>query len=308
MRVCRIFIWLHILCSFLVKVSAYVAAGEGVAHDHNFVGSDETPLRNLQGDVAAQGEKMSTLTSRASSDRATVAAQAKMLEELLGRLEKQDSKFSELIAELNNKISEQDRKNIELNNKIAELREQDEKHTEEISIKNEEIAAQAINLSALRERDVEREAQIATLKRRLQEREEDERRRALQNADRDDAYGAGGGGVKEAGVGPDGQPQSRRRATASTSDANLVKLRAEGKKLVIYGDVDIKGDVVVRGRSYGSLLGAAPTPLPTLSGAPTESPTPRPSTPPTESPTPIPSTPRPSGSPTQSPTSFTYGK
>mgnify|MGYP004248738417 CR=1 FL=1 len=262
MRVCRIIIWLHILCSFVV--SAY---GEGAAHDHNFVGSDETPLRNLLDDVAAQGEKMSTPTSKTSNDRATVAAQAKLLEELLGRLEKQDSKFSELIAE------------------------QDDK-----------IAKQAIDLSALRERDVEREAQIATLKRRLQEREEDERRRALQNADRDDAYGAGGGGVKEAGVGPDGQPQSRRRATASTSDANLVKLRAEGKKLVIYGDVDIKGDVVVRGRSYGSLLGAAPTPLPTLSGAPTESPTPRPSTPPTESPTPIPSTPRPSGPPTPSPT------
>ena len=227
---------------------------------------------------------MPTLTSRASSDRATVAAQAKLLEERLGRMEKQDSKFSELIAELNHKITEQD-----------------QKHTEDISIKNEEIAAQAIDLSALRERDVEREAQIATLKRRLQEREEDERRRALQNADRDDAYGAGGGGVKEAGVGPDGQPQSRRRATASrsTSDANLVKLRAEGKKLVIYGDVDIKGDVVVRGRSYGSLLGAAPTPLPTPSGAPTESPTPRSSTPPT---------PRPSGPPTPSPTSFTYGK
>ena len=286
MRVGRIIIWLHILCSFVV--SAY---GEGAAHNHNFVGSDETPLRNLQGDVAAQGEKMSTRTSKTSSDRATVAAQAKMLEELLGRLEKQDSKFSELIAELNHKITEQD-----------------EKHAEDISIKNEEIAAQAIDLSALRERDVEREAQIATLKRRLQEREEDERRRALQNADRDDAYGAGGGGVKEAGVGPDGQPQSRRRATASTSDANLVKLRAESNKLVIYGDVDIKGDVVVRGRSYGSLLGAAPTPLPTLSGAPTESPTPRPSTPPTESPTPIPSTPRPSGPPTPSPTSFTYGK
>ena len=212
---------------------------------------------------------MPTLTSRASSDRATVAAQAKMLEELLGRLEKQD-----------NKIAQQDDK----------------------------IAKQAIDLSALRERDVEREAQIATLKRRLQEREEDERRRALQNADRDDAYGAGGGGVKEAGVGPDGQPQNRRRATASTSDANLVKLRAEGKKLVIYGDVDIKGDVVVRGRSYGSLLGAAPTLLPTLGGAPTESPTPRPSTPPTESPTPIPSTPRPPEPPTRSPTSFTYGK
>ena len=289
MRVCRIILWLHILCSFVV--SAY---GEGAARDPNFVGSDETPLRNLLDDVAAQGEKMSTRTSKASSDRATVAAQAKLLEELLGRLENQDSKFSELIAELNSKISEQDRKNIELNNKIAE---QDSK-----------IAAQAIDLSALRERDVEREAQIATLKRRLQEREEDERRRALQNADRDDAYGAGGGGVKEAGVGPDGQPQSRRRATASTSDANLVKLRAEGKKLVIYGDVDIKGDIVVRGRSYGSLLGAAPTPLPTLSGAPTESPTPRPSTPPTESPTPIPSTPIPSGPPTPSPTSFTYGK
>ena len=285
MRVCRIVIWLHILCSFVV--SAY---GEGAAHDHNFVGSDETPLRNLQGDVAAQGEKISTLTSRASSDRATVAAQAKLLEELLGRLEKQDSKFSELIAELNNKIAEQDKK-----------------HAEDISIKNEEIAAQAIDLSVLRERDVEREAQIATLKRRLQEREEDERRRALQSADRDDAHG-GGGGVKEAGVGPDGQPQSRRRATASTSDANLVKLRAEGKKLVIDGDVDIKGDIVVRGRSYGSLLGAAPTPLPTLSGAPTESPTPRPSKPPTESPTPRPSTPRPSGPPTLSPTSFTYGK
>ena len=319
MRVCRRILWLNILCSFAVKISAYVAAGEGAAHDHNFVGSDETPLRNPQDDGAAQGEKMSTLTSRASSDRATVAAQAKLLEELLGRLEKQDSKFSELIAELNSKISEQDRKNIELNNKIAE---QDKKHTDDISIKNEEvaelnhkiaeqdskIAAQAIDLSALRERDVEREAQIATLKRRLQEREEDERRRALQNADRDDAYGAGGGGVKEAGVGPDGQPQSRRRATASTSDANLVKLRAEGKKLVIDGDVDIKGDVVVRGRSYGSLLGAAPTPLPTLSGAPTESPTPRPSTPPTESPTPMPSTPRPSGPPTPSPTSWTYGK
>ena len=287
MRVCRIIIWLHILCSF-------VPAGEGAAHDHNFVGSDETPLRNLQDDVAAQGEKMSTPTSRASSDRATVAAQAKMLEELLGRLEKQDSKFSELIAESNNKIAEQGDKIAEQDNKIAQ---QDDK-----------IAKQAIDLSALRERDVEREAQIATLKRRLQEREEDERRRGLQNADRDDAYGAGGGGVKEAGVGPDGQPQSRRRATATTSDANLVKLRAEGKKLVIYGDVDIKGDVVVRGRSYGSLLGAAPTPLPTLSGAPTESPTPRPSTPPTESPTPIPSTPRPSGPPTPSPTSFTYGK
>jgi len=262
---------------------------------------------------------MSTQTSRASSDRATqgekLSTQAKMLEELLGRLEKQDSKFSELIAELNNNISEQGKKIVKQDNKIreqdkkiAELRKQDEKHTQDISIKDEEIAAQAIDLSALRERDVEREAQIATLKRRLQEREEDERRRALQNADRDDAYGAGGGGVKEAGVGPDGQPQSRRRATASTSDANLVKLRAEGKKLVIYGDVDIKGDVVVRGRSYGSLLGAAPTPLPTLSGAPTESPTPRPSTPPTESPTPIPSTPRPSGPPTPSPTSFTYGK
>ena len=209
---------------------------------------------------------------------------------------------------MNNKISEQGRKIVKQDNKIAELREQDEKHAQGISIKNEEIAAQAIDLSALRERDVEREAQIATLKRRLQEREEDERRRALQSADRDDAHGAGGGGVKEAGVGPDGQPQSRRRATASTSDANLVKLRAEGKKLVIYGDVDIKGDVVVRGRSYGSLLGAAPTPLPTLSGAPTESPTPRPSTPPTESPTPIPSTPIPSGPPTPSPTSFTYGK
>ena len=282
MCVCRIIIWLHILCSSVVKISAY---GEGAAHDHNFVGSDETPLRNLQGDVAAQGEKMSTLTSRASSDRATVAAQAKMLEELLGRLEKQDSKFSELIAELNNKFLEQDRKNIELNkkiteqgrkitkqdNKIAELCEQDEKHAEDISIKNEEIAELNSKIAALREQ-------------------------------------AGDGGVKEAGVGPDGQPQSRRRATASTSDANLVKLRAEGKKLVIDGDVDIKGDIVVRGRSYGSLLGAAPTPLPTLSGAPTESPTPRPSTPPTESPTPIPSTPRPSGSPTQSPTSFTYGK
>ena len=315
MRVCRIIIWLNILCSFVVKVSAYVAAGEGAAHDQIFFGSDETPLRNLQGDVAAQGEKMSTWTSKTSSDHATVAAQAKMLEELLGRLEKQDSKFSELIAELNdkiaalnNKLAEQDRKNIELNNKIAELREQDEKHAQDISIKNKEIAKQAIDLSALRERDVEREAQIATLKRRLQEREKDERRRALQNADRDDAYGAGGGGVKEAGVGPDGQSQSRRRATASTSDANFIKLRAEGKKLVIEGDVDIKGDVVVRGRSYGSLLGAAPTPLPTLSGAPTESPTPRPSTPPTESPTPRPSTPRPSGPPTPSPTSFTYGK
>ena len=56
----------------------------------------------------------------------------------------------------------------------AAMREQDEKHAEDISIKNEEIAAQAIDLSALRERDVEREAQIATLKRRLQEREEDE--------------------------------------------------------------------------------------------------------------------------------------
>ena len=188
MRVCRRILWLNILCSFAVKISAYVAAGEGAAHDHNFFSSDETPLRNLQGGVAAQGEKMSTLTSRASSDRATVAAQAKVLEERLGRLEKQDSKFSELIAELNHKIAEQDSK----------------------------IAAQAIDLSALRERDVEREAQIATLKRRLQEREEDERRRALQSADRDDAYGAGGGGVKEAGVGPDGQPQSRRRATAST--------------------------------------------------------------------------------------------
>ena len=323
MHVCRRILWLHILCSFLVQISAYVAAGKGAAHDHNFVGSDETPLRNLQDDVAAQGEKMSTQTSRASSDRATqgekLSTQAKMLEELLGRLEKQDSKFSELIAELNHKITEQDQKHTEdisikneeiaeLNNKIAALREQDEKHAQGISIKNEEIAAQAIDLSALRERDVEREAQIATLKRRLQEREEDERRRALQNADRDDAYGAGGGGVKEAGVGHDGQPQSRRRATASTSDANLVKLRAESNKLVIYGDVDIKGDVVVRGRSYGSLLGAAPTPLPTLSGAPTESPTPRPSTPPTESPTPIPSTPRPSGPPTPSPTSFTYGK
>ena len=160
MRFCRIIIWLHILCSFVV--STY---GEGAAHDPNFVGSDETPLRILQGDVAAQGEKMSTPTSRASSDRATVAAQAKLLEELLGRLEKQDSKFSELIAE-------QDRKNIELNNNIAELREQDEKHAQDISIKNEEIAAQAIDLSALRERDVEREAQIATLKRRLQEQEQ----------------------------------------------------------------------------------------------------------------------------------------
>ena len=87
MRVGRIIIWLHILCSF-------VPAGEGAAHDHNFVGSDETPLRNLQGDVAAQGEKMSTRTSKTSSDCATVAAQAKMLEERLGRLEKQDSKFT----------------------------------------------------------------------------------------------------------------------------------------------------------------------------------------------------------------------
>ena len=299
MRVCRIIIWLHILCSFVV--SAY--GEEGAARDPNFVGSDETPLRNLLDDVAAQGEKMSTPTSKTSSDRATVAAQAKLLEELPGRLEKQDSKFSELIAELNdkiaalnNKLAEQDRKNIELNNKIAELREQDEKHAQDISIKNEEIAKQAIDLSALRERDVEREAQIATLKRRLQ------------SADRDDSHGAAGGGNKEAGIGPDGQPQRRRRATASTSGANFVKLRAEGNKLVVDGGVDIKGDMVVHGRIYGSLLGAAPTLLPTLSGAPTESPTPRPSTPPTESPTPRASTPRPSRPPTPSPTSFTYGK
>ena len=43
MRVCRIIIWLHILCSFVV--SAY---GEGAAHDHNFVGSDETPQRRVR--------------------------------------------------------------------------------------------------------------------------------------------------------------------------------------------------------------------------------------------------------------------
>ena len=116
MHVCRIILWLHILCSFVV--SAY--GEEGAARDHNFVGSDETPLRNLLDDVAAQGEKMSTPTSKTSSDRATVAAQAKLLEELLGRLEKQDSKFSELIAESNNKIAEQGNKIVEQGNKIAE--------------------------------------------------------------------------------------------------------------------------------------------------------------------------------------------
>ena len=81
----------------------------------------------------------------------STAGQAKLLERLLERMEEQDKK----IVELNEKVIF----------KIARL---DANYRDGLSAKDKELAAQAKEIAALREGDTEREAQIATLRERLQ--------------------------------------------------------------------------------------------------------------------------------------------
>ena len=70
--------------------------------------------------------------------------------------------LNQKIAQQDEKIAQQDEKNLELNQKISD-------HRDDLSATDEELAAQAKEIAALRERDAERDAQIATLRERLQD-------------------------------------------------------------------------------------------------------------------------------------------
>ena len=89
----------------------------------------------------------------ALASESAAAESTKLLEGLLERMEEQDKK----IVELNEKVIF----------KIARL---DANYRDGLSAKDKELAAQAKEIAALREGDTEREAQIATLRERLQAR------------------------------------------------------------------------------------------------------------------------------------------
>ena len=171
---------------FIVLSIFFLVAAEARDDVSALVSSFETPLRALREDFAAQEEKVSMLTTKVLDDRATSATHAKLLEGLLERMEEQEMKsagqkneFEEKIAqqdeknrELNQKIAQQDEKNtqqdeknLELNQKIAqqdeknrELNQKISDHRDDLSAKDEELAAQAKEIAALRERDADASA------------------------------------------------------------------------------------------------------------------------------------------------------
>ena len=216
-----------------------------------------------------------------ADDRATSATQAKLLEGLLERMEEQEMKSAGQKHEFEEKIAQQDEKILELNQKISD-------HRDDLSAKDEELAAQAKEIAALRERDAERDAQIATLRERLQARDDDERlRRALQVQDKT-STGEGGDAERE--------HQQHRRASSAAPPENKVTLRADGNTLMVEGNLNVKGKI------FGDVY-SLPTSNPTESQAPTQEPTLKPTLRPTPEPT-LKPTLRPTPEPTPEPTPY----
>ena len=192
----------------------------------------------------------------ALASESTAAESTKLLEGLLERMEEQDKK----IVELNEKVIF----------KIARL---DANYRDDLSTKDEELAAQAKEIAALRERDAERDAQIATLRERLQARDDDDRlRRALQSQAKT-STGEGGDAERE--------HQQHRRASSAAPPENKVTLRADGNTLMVEGNLNVKGKI------FGDVY-SLPTSNPTESQAPTQEPTLKPTLRPTPEPTPEP--------------------
>ena len=163
-----------------------------------------------------------------ASEPAAAAESTKLLEGLLERMEEQDKK----IVELNEKVIF----------KIARL---DANYRDGLSAKDKELAAQAKEIAALREGDTEREAQIATLRERLQAR-------ADKNKDNNNEYGDDDDDDDDntaAAAAAAKQNQLRKLSSSPPEPGpNKVILRAEGGDTFIIegGDLNVLGKIIVR--------------------------------------------------------------
>jgi uncharacterized coiled-coil protein SlyX len=164
----------------------------------------------------------------ALASESTAAESTKLLEGLLERMEEQDKK----IVELNEKVIF----------KIARL---DANYRDGLSAKDKELAAQAKEIAALREGDTEREAQIATLRERLQAR-------ADKNKDNNNEYGDDDDDDDDntaAAAAAAKQNQLRKLSSSPPEPGpNKVILRAEGGDTFIIegGDLNVLGKIIVR--------------------------------------------------------------